>query len=91
MELVECLTLPNDENLHGSGPGAIFIWLRSFDEAGSAGSFVTCGQGSARYTSSMRALILGCGYVGVPLGAELVKQGHEVFGVRRTSNAESEL
>ncbi|PYM12193.1 MAG: NAD(P)-dependent oxidoreductase [Verrucomicrobia bacterium] len=35
--------------------------------------------------------MLGCGYVGVPLGAELVKQGHEVFGVRRTSNAESEL
>ena len=32
----------------------------------------------------MRALIIGCGYVGLPLGAELVKQGHEVFGLRRT-------
>jgi len=32
----------------------------------------------------MRVLIVGCGYVGLPLGAELVKQGHEVFGLRRT-------
>ncbi len=39
----------------------------------------------------MRVLIAGCGYVGVPLGAELVKQGHEVFGVRRTGAANSEL
>ena len=34
----------------------------------------------------MRALIIGCGYVGLPLGAELVKQGHEVFGLRRTES-----
>ena len=34
----------------------------------------------------MRVLIIGCGYVGLPLGAELVRQGHEVFGVRRSSN-----
>ena len=39
----------------------------------------------------MRVLIVGCGYVGLPLGAELVKQGHEVFGVRRTNVAEAEL
>lgn len=39
----------------------------------------------------MRTLILGCGYVGIPLGAALVKQGHEVFGVRRTNAAEAEL
>lgn len=32
----------------------------------------------------MRALIIGCGYVGFPLGVELVRQGHEVFGVRRS-------
>ena len=32
----------------------------------------------------MRVLIVGCGYVGLPLGAELVKQGHEVFGLRRS-------
>jgi len=39
----------------------------------------------------MRVLIVGCGYVGLPLGAELVKQGHEVFGLRRTDAANSEL
>ena len=33
----------------------------------------------------MRVLILGCGYVGLPLGEELVRQGHEVFGVRRSA------
>lgn len=32
----------------------------------------------------MRVLIVGCGYVGVPLGAELRRQGHEVVGLRRT-------
>lgn len=39
----------------------------------------------------MRVLIVGCGYVGLPLGAELVKQGHEVHGLRRGAHAESEL
>ena len=39
----------------------------------------------------MRVLIVGCGYVGVPLGAELVRLGHEVFGLRRSPAAESEL
>jgi nucleoside-diphosphate-sugar epimerase len=39
----------------------------------------------------MRVLIVGCGYVGVPLGAELVRLGHEVFGLRRNISAESEL
>jgi nucleoside-diphosphate-sugar epimerase len=39
----------------------------------------------------MRVLIVGCGYVGVPLGAELVRLGHEVFGLRRSSSAENEL
>jgi nucleoside-diphosphate-sugar epimerase len=33
----------------------------------------------------MRVLILGCGYVGLPLGAELVKQGHSLFGLRRSA------
>jgi nucleoside-diphosphate-sugar epimerase len=32
----------------------------------------------------MRVLILGCGYVGLPLGTELARGGHEVFGVKRT-------
>jgi nucleoside-diphosphate-sugar epimerase len=39
----------------------------------------------------MRVLIVGCGYVGIPLGAELVRQGHEVFGLRRSAAAEAEL
>ena len=39
----------------------------------------------------MRVLIVGCGYVGVPLGAELVRLGHEVFGLRRNPGAGSEL
>ncbi len=39
----------------------------------------------------MRVLIVGCGYVGVPLGAELVKLGHEVHGLRRTLEGAAEL
>ncbi len=36
----------------------------------------------------MRVLIVGCGYVGLPLGAEMVRQGHEVFGLRRSAAEE---
>jgi nucleoside-diphosphate-sugar epimerase len=43
------------------------------------------------YHSPMRVLIVGCGYVGLPLGVELVRLGHEVFGLRRNAAAESEL
>jgi nucleoside-diphosphate-sugar epimerase len=39
----------------------------------------------------MRVLIVGCGYVGLPLGKELVRQGHEVYGLRRSATAEGEL
>ena len=39
----------------------------------------------------MRVLIVGCGYVGFPLGAELVRLGHEVFGVRRSAIADQIL
>ena len=39
----------------------------------------------------MRVLIVGCGYVGLPLGAELIKQGHDVYGVRRSAGAEANL
>lgn len=39
----------------------------------------------------MRVLIVGCGYVGLPLGAELVRLGHEVYGLRRSRGAEGEL
>jgi nucleoside-diphosphate-sugar epimerase len=40
---------------------------------------------------AMRVLIVGCGYVGVPLGAELSRMGHEVYGLRRTAAASAEL
>jgi nucleoside-diphosphate-sugar epimerase len=36
----------------------------------------------------MKCLIIGCGYVGLPLGAELVRRGHEVSGLRRSGPAE---
>jgi nucleoside-diphosphate-sugar epimerase len=39
----------------------------------------------------MRVLIVGCGYVGLPLGAELVRQRHEVFGLRRSAAPATEL
>ena len=39
----------------------------------------------------MRVLIVGCGYVGLPLGVELIRLGHEVFGLRRNPAAEGEL
>ena len=35
----------------------------------------------------MKVLIAGCGYVGTALGAELVKAGHEVWGLRRDLDA----
>lgn len=39
----------------------------------------------------MRVLIVGCGYVGLPLGAELVKLGYEVFGLRRSPDGDDSL
>ena len=39
----------------------------------------------------MRVLIVGCGYVGLPLGAELARRGHTVLGLRRTSGGAEEL
>ncbi len=39
----------------------------------------------------MRVLIVGCGYIGLPLGTELVKLGHEVFGLRRSPAAQTDL
>jgi nucleoside-diphosphate-sugar epimerase len=39
----------------------------------------------------MRVLIIGCGYVGLPLGGALVRAGHEVFGVRRGTVGAEEL
>ena len=39
----------------------------------------------------MRVLIVGCGYVGLPLGAELARRGHTVFGLRRAADGAGEL
>lgn len=39
----------------------------------------------------MRVLIVGCGYVGFPLATELVKRGHEVFGLRRSMSSDDAL
>jgi nucleoside-diphosphate-sugar epimerase len=39
----------------------------------------------------MRVLIVGCGYVGLPLGKELVRQRHAVFGLRRSALAANEM
>lgn len=38
-----------------------------------------------------RVLIVGCGYVGLPLGRKLARHGHQVFGLRRTASTEEEL
>jgi len=39
----------------------------------------------------MRVLIAGCGYVGIPLGNQLSRAGHQVFGLRRSAAASAEL
>jgi nucleoside-diphosphate-sugar epimerase len=39
----------------------------------------------------MRALVIGCGYVGTPLAKRLVELGHEVWGIRRTAEAAADL
>jgi nucleoside-diphosphate-sugar epimerase len=41
--------------------------------------------------STVRVLIIGCGYVGLPLGTELVQLGHEVFGVTRSGANSADL
>jgi nucleoside-diphosphate-sugar epimerase len=44
-----------------------------------------------RLNPGMRALVIGCGYVGLPLAAELARQGHDVFGVRRGTAGDDAL
>ena len=39
----------------------------------------------------MKVLIIGCGYVGLALGTELVRRGHQVTGLCRTGSREPEL
>ncbi len=50
-------------------------------ETGTAGCF----------TGQVRVLVIGCGYVGLPLGLELVRQGHSVFGIRRSTEGAATL
>src|SRR5207249_1768489 len=46
---------------------------------------------AARVLWLMRVLIIGCGYVVLPLGAELVRAGHDVFGIRRADSSNADL
>jgi len=39
----------------------------------------------------MRVLIVGVGYVGLPLALELARRGHAVTGLRRSASADAEL
>jgi nucleoside-diphosphate-sugar epimerase len=39
----------------------------------------------------MRVLIIGAGYVGLPLGAELARRGHDVSGLRRDASSGDSL
>jgi nucleoside-diphosphate-sugar epimerase len=39
----------------------------------------------------MRVLVVGCGYIGLPLGERLAREGHEVVGIRRSALARSDL
>jgi nucleoside-diphosphate-sugar epimerase len=39
----------------------------------------------------MKCLIVGCGYVGMSLGTELARLGHEVFGLRRDASSKAEI
>jgi nucleoside-diphosphate-sugar epimerase len=43
------------------------------------------------FHAGVRVLIIGCGYVGRPLGAELARCGHHVVGLRRSASADAEL
>jgi nucleoside-diphosphate-sugar epimerase len=39
----------------------------------------------------MRVLVVGCGYVGLPLASEFVREGHHVVGIRRSAAGAAEL
>ena len=44
-----------------------------------------------RYSDRVRALIIGCGYVGEALGQRLIALDHEVTGIRRSSQHNNRL
>jgi len=39
----------------------------------------------------MRVLVVGCGYIGLPLAGELARAGHQVFGVNRSAEKAPQL
>lgn len=39
----------------------------------------------------MKVLIAGCGYIGIPLGTELAKKGHDVFACNRTNVLQTQI
>src|SRR5262245_14306025 len=51
--------------------------------------FTVCGAKNQKRI--MRALVIGCGYVGIPLAKRLVELGHEAWGVRRTDESAAQL
>ena len=44
-----------------------------------------------RYSGRVRTLIIGCGYVGEALGQRLIALGHDVTGIRRSSEHNARL
>ncbi len=48
-------------------------------------------QVAALWAKNVRTLIVGCGYVGTALGAQLASAGHGVYGLRRSPAAADEL
>src|SRR5262245_40546619 len=40
---------------------------------------------------AMHVLVVGCGYVGLSLGARLASEGHEVTGIRRSPDSDTKL
>jgi nucleoside-diphosphate-sugar epimerase len=50
------------------------------------------GLAAGRWSNpAVRVLIVGCGYIGLPLGAELVRLGHDVCGVTRSDRNHAAL
>ena len=52
---------------------------------------VLCLAAPLRLIVSMRVLIVGAGYIGLPLGVELARRGHDVSGLRRDPAAADTL
>lgn len=48
-------------------------------------------MGGAGERTEMNVLLVGCGYVGMRLGADLAAAGHAVYGLRRSRTAEAEM